>query len=669
MSDGVIMFANIPFNIGTTRTFDFTDAAQAIIAGDEFLSVVGMESSTFWSIADNTIMTVAPYNAAPYYPTAGLLLEVLNSFDTTPYKLLWTEANMEYLDEGIVGLGGGYGTSSESTLTISIYFNSNDELVLKVNSTPVIFTLGHIGGSDITITRSNYKQIVEFWSPTKFKLISPSESDSITRGTDIVFEGRLSDSAGNSITSTNIVLRAITLDKQYYTYSNNTLRLAPVIPVNSFSCVVASEDYPNLTETFTAYLSGSISGGGGSGDGGGVSSDTLYLSGGVQSTGQTGGGGLYGRSETSDSVSIDTPTGSVYGHVDEGCTFTRYLCNAATLQTFGTWLWTDSLGLQIAKGTISLLYGNPSQALISLMNFPFSITSLSGVTTTTGNIHWGGFDSRISSIVITSPAGYIDWGSISIQEYWGNFLDYAPHTQIDLYLPWGTGFVSLDPTQVMGKSISVCTNVDLLKGSCVHIISNSDGSVIGSYAGQCAQQVPLLSNDYASKAVGLVTAAANGMVALGAVGAAGGMALNETTEFMKRSVKYGQSSPLSPKTYFGQSLGENLEAASPTIRTAGRLATTSLAINRHPPTITRNSGFTDGSGGLGIQYPYIILSRPSQSMPHQYGSHYGYPANFYTQLGLLGGYTEVGDIHLEGINAYSEEIDELDKILKAGVIF
>lgn len=58
----------------------------------------------------------------------------------------------------------------------------------------------------------------------------------------------------------------------------------------------------------------------------------------------------------------------------------------------------------------------------------------------------------------------------------------------------------------------------------------------------------------------------------------------------------------------------------------------------------------------------------SQSVPSQYGSHVGYPSNIYENLGRLRGYTEVGAVHLEGINCTEHEREEIMSLLQGGVI-
>ena len=260
-----------------------------------------------------------------------------------------------------------------------------------------------------------------------------------------------------------------------------------------------------------------------------------------------------------------------------------------------------------------------------------------------------------------------------------------------MYLPWGTGFVTLDNTQVMGKSISIRTNIEFMRGSCVHNVYNSDGCVIGSYAGQCGKQVPLLSSDIAAKRAGLVTSAVAVVVggaaaglassAGGAMAASGytagahsgayGAAMSHAGGYMT-TAEYlgGMGARASSWGMEGAAKGSKVMATAPEFSKVGKkfASQASIAAMKHPASVARNGGFTDGSAGMGIQYPYIIVSRPDQNVHDNYGHHYGYPSNIYRPLAMLNGYTEVGDIHLDGIPATEGEIAELDSILKGGVI-
>ena len=74
------------------------------------------------------------------------------------------------------------------------------------------------------------------------------------------------------------------------------------------------------------------------------------------------------------------------------------------------------------------------------------------------------------------------------------------------------------------------------------------------------------------------------------------------------------------------------------------------------------------AGHMDIQTPYLIITRPVQSVPEKLNELQGYPSNITATLSDLTGYTEVETIYLKDIPATTAEIDEIEALLKGGVI-
>lgn len=418
-------------------------------------------------------------------------------------------------------------------------------------------------------------------------------------------------------------------------------------------------------------------------------------------SGSGGGGGNYGKNERFDPTVNLIPNGSTVADDSASGMYTRYVLDISGLYLVGQYFWSEELGLQVAKTIISLLYGDPIETVISCVFYPFQLLTGTGISSRGTTLHWGGFDSGVSVSAINGTSFQIDWGSIQIDEYWGNFLDYSPHTQIQLYLPWGTGFVSIDPNDILKSNqngfgfgtISVKTNIELSRGLCIHHVIAND-SVIGSYSGSCGRQTPITGSDYASKQVAMAGAAI-GAMAVG--GIAGGSALaqygalrvvpNELGQF-SGTLNDGITRSIDARgRYHDVSTGRFVSAPQPSrfdlvpSGEVNRDNVTSLAANASrpavasamsllasPPSATRSGSFQEGTGGMGIQVPYVIINRPKMSMPDGYGHHYGYPSNIYSKLGSLSGYTEVASIHLDGISATSSELTEIQSLLEGGVV-
>lgn len=82
-----------------------------------------------------------------------------------------------------------------------------------------------------------------------------------------------------------------------------------------------------------------------------------------------------------------------------------------------------------------------------------------------------------------------DCGSVTIGGY-GNFLDFEPYTQIELYLPM-CGTVKLDPAQVVGRSINVVYYYDILTLSCTACVFRDDDMLITTASGDIGAKLPL----------------------------------------------------------------------------------------------------------------------------------------------------------------------------------
>ena len=390
----------------------------------------------------------------------------------------------------------------------------------------------------------------------------------------------------------------------------------------------------------------------------------------------SGGGGNYGGGGAYYPTTSLIPEGSAEANDSNAGLYTRYLVGIPEMQMIGDYIWAEDLGLQIAKTAISLLYGDPVSTVISCVSFPFALDSVGTAGTT---LKWGGHDTEISINMLSRNATQINWGTIQLSEYWGNFLDYSPHTKMQLYLPWGTGFVDIDPNDVMNAkdgefssslpgigNLSVITNIELSRGLCVHHVIAND-TVIGTYSGSCGRQIPITGSDYASKQVALAGAAIGAMAA-GAVSAGlGALAYDKGTPILYGSevsdINRRYMTKASQKLDIAQSeFGGSLRhAAKPALACAAAVAVS-------PPHVSRSGSFQEGAGSLSPQKPFLVVSRPKMSLPKTYGFHYGYPSNITSSLSSISGYTEIGSIHLDGIIATSEELKELETILSGGVI-
>lgn len=271
---------------------------------------------------------------------------------------------------------------------------------------------------------------------------------------------------------------------------------------------------------------------------------------------------------------------------------------------------------------------DPTEALISLRMCPVPpITETDPTQVYIGSVEALGVNGNL----LTERYIEVDMGTLTIPPYWGNFLDYNPHTKVEVYIPY-SGFQKLDTDIVMNSTINLRYRIDYLSGEAVAIILVDKGkenlqAPIYEFPVNIFSEIPLTSksSDLYRNALQLIGASAVAGIGAAAGGMTAGLALVNAT------------------------------------------ASATNVVNSKE-TVQKVGGTGGSIGFMGVQTPYLIINRPEQSVPDDYNKFYGYPCNMWETLGNLEGYTVVERIHLENIIATSEELDLIEKELKSGVI-
>lgn len=330
-----------------------------------------------------------------------------------------------------------------------------------------------------------------------------------------------------------------------------------------------------------------------------------------------GGGGSFGGNTNPASTdvtnNIDIPPLPPAGTSAVNTGFiTLFTPTTAELKNLADYMWSTSL---FDLDTWQKLFANPMDALIGLSIVPVAVPSSGQSAVTVGNISTGVSMTKASSQYVS-----VNCGSIDFTEFWKGYLDYNPYTKVEIYLPYiGTRPISAD--DVMGKTVTVQYNIDVLSGACAAYIKCGD-SVLYNFVGQCSCSIPISGGDMTQVINGTLSIAAS----IGAMAETGGMS--------------------------AAAVGATLSTAANTIKTT-----------------VEKSGCISGMGGmLGIQTPYVIITRPRQALPENQNKFTGYPAFITATVGASAGYTEIEKVHLENIPATSAELAEIENLLKGGVI-
>ena len=284
----------------------------------------------------------------------------------------------------------------------------------------------------------------------------------------------------------------------------------------------------------------------------------------------------------------------------------------AQIDSFGAWLWSSNFVDQILK-----VFNNPMEAIIGLHQIYVTPTDAG-----TRNIKVGYLDSGVSSAYVEQQYTYVSCGSVNLNEQFGNVFDYAPFTDVQLYLPF-IGIVPLNVEDVMRSTISIEYGVDVFTGAClamVEITRDANSSVMYQYSGNCAVTYPISSGSY----MGIVS---------GIVSIAGGIAATAATG--------GSAAPIA-------------------------LGAANAAMNSHTK-VQHSGSFSGNAGAMGGKIPYLIISRPQTRMTN-YQSMQGMTTNEFVTVGDCEGYIKAKSAHIVNVNATDEEMNLINDLLLSGII-
>ena len=311
----------------------------------------------------------------------------------------------------------------------------------------------------------------------------------------------------------------------------------------------------------------------------------------------------------------DTPTPIIPAIGAQATGFVAlYNPTQSQLSAFSQYLWSNDFIENFKK-----LFSNPMDAIIGL-HLIYATPSRGDVA----EIVCGYSHSGVMSNTVNSQYIEIDCGSIKVNRYFGNVLDYAPYTKLQVYLPF-VGIVDLDTNEIMNGTLNIKYRIDVLTGSCLARLKITRGDYkaeLYNFAGNCAVQLPISGGSY------------SGIIA-NAIGVAGSIGATIAS---------------------GGSLAPVLVGSA-----------VSSAVNSHT-NVSHSGSLGSNAGALGIMKPYLIITRPKPAEANNFNEFYGKPSNKTVRLSSCSGYTRIKEVHVDNIVATDNELSEIEQLLKEGVI-
>jgi len=294
------------------------------------------------------------------------------------------------------------------------------------------------------------------------------------------------------------------------------------------------------------------------------------------------------------------------------------------MQQLSDYIFSDNVWDAVSRQ----LFGNPIQYIISMGIVPVPL-SIGGVKVP---FHLGEKIGNFNMYEVGQQYMRYSCGSVTIPQYWKSFMDYEPHTKIQIFLPF-IGYRDLMASEVIGKEITVTYHIDVFSGACVAFVQ-PNGSVLYQYNGNVLTTIPYSANEF-------------GNIITGAIGAVGGVATG----------LLGISGAFAP-------------AIGGMMAISGFTNAFSSVVGMGKESVIHGGNASSTSGLLSTRTPYVILNRPKQAIAERQNEYHGY-ATWYRANDFLfaQGFTKLAQIHLEGIPATDWEIQEIERLLKEGVIF
>lgn len=310
-----------------------------------------------------------------------------------------------------------------------------------------------------------------------------------------------------------------------------------------------------------------------------------------------------GYDDGNDKDDKDDDTGDVSAGI--GVLTSTFKMTKERLVQLGQFLWGSNI-----FDKFSLVNNNPIENIISCKSIPIN-TDGANQEIILGNVATGVNGEKISNNFAKQTIG-----SISITEHYHNFLDYAPYTNVILYLPY-IGFKELDTTLVMNKTLQVIYTVDAITGGCLAQVYVNKVRLY-EFTGNVGIDIPITASNRAQVEAGYIQAGVGATASAlgGNVGSAVTSLLNSATS------QYHYSSTGNPSPM----------CVASTNRTC-----------------------------------YVIIDRPNYQNLKSFNHTRGRKCYLSKTISTLHGFTICdSNIDLSGINATQSELEELKEILSSG---
>lgn len=302
---------------------------------------------------------------------------------------------------------------------------------------------------------------------------------------------------------------------------------------------------------------------------------------------------------------VGNETDSTDGYSALNMLNTSYKITEDGLRQISSVLWGEDFFSKILS-----INNSPIENIVSCKIIPYNVTG-NAERISIGNVYTDVIGYRITKDI------KIIIGELVVSEYYNSFLDYAPYTKLNIFLPY-IGFKELDVNMFMGHTLKCEYVIDVVTSACKALLF-VDNIYVQSFDGQCGIDIPITASNRGQVEAAYVS---------GALGSIGELAT-------------------------GDVIG----------------ATSGLINSAMTPYHYNTQGCCNPScGSYETKLCYLIIDRPTIQYPTTYGHDIGYPCSLSSSLSRLKGYTVcAGNIDVTGIPATESEKQQIIDLLTSGV--
>lgn len=328
-----------------------------------------------------------------------------------------------------------------------------------------------------------------------------------------------------------------------------------------------------------------------------------------------------------DNISDDIPLPDVEFFPNNNA-YNRYWIKSSDLTNLQDWIFGETFLNDIRR-----LWNDPAEYLINISFYPFNGLIHDPANVVTSAISIGNLTSDISAnMMLNGYSAKFNGGSLKITEYYGSYLDYAPYTSAEIYIPY-IGYRQLNINDIMNKTLELIYAVDWDTNQLTATIM-ADSHPLTVFSGSFGIKLAL-----------------------------SGTNANQVAETISRGV----FSTLTSTGYAiaNGAMGNVSGAVSEGMNAGNSALNTALDVQVSP----RQFGHpTPATGLYNTQIPHLIIHRPIKAEPSKYISMHGYSAGYSGKVSEFSGFLKCSAVDLKADETLSaQEQQEITNLLLGGI--